>query len=101
MAVLAGLNPEQLVCYFTTGADFIHVEQASPAWAGGSTVTLVFGSIASPTATYTATIVGADATFKTDKATADSRPAGEWVCLKYVNGTDDQILAIGRTVRRG
>lgn len=101
MAIAAGLNPDLLTLHFTTGADFIHTETASPAWPGGSTVSFIFGSIASPTATYSATIVGADATWKVDKATSDLRPNGEWVAMKYVNGSDDQVLAIGRVLRHG
>lgn len=84
----------------TTGSDFSFTATYLPDWPVGTTLTIVFGDLDAPTATWTATIAGSDATFAIDKAVADLRPKNEDAWWRYVNGTTDTILAAGKVVRR-
>lgn len=91
-----GIQPETLRVILTTGADFLCTIRLNVNYPAGTTLSLVF-----PTTTWTATISTTDAVFSVDKAITDTIADGTPVSLKYVNGTTDQVWAVGTVKRRG
>lgn len=92
-----GLQPETLRVILTTGADFLCTVRLNENWPGSTVLSLVFDDGTS----WSATISTTDAIFSVDKAVADVVPDNTPVKLRYVNGTTDQIWAVGTVVRRG
>lgn len=86
----------------TTDADFAEVLEhqddsgVATNWPSGSTVSLVIDGTA-----YNATVSGTDAAWVVDKATADTWTHGAVAILKVVNGTTDEVWALGTVVRLG
>lgn len=104
MSVLKmGLDPVAVDVVLTTGADFNDYADYFDAtdtlanWPGSSTLTLEFDTGES----WEATIATSRATWSEDSADADTIPNGTGVKMLFVNGTDNQILTIGRVQRRG
>lgn len=92
-----GLVPEPLKVNLTTGADFLCTLQLDDDWPVGTVLSLVHEDGTE----WDATISTTDATFSEDKAVADLIAQGSTVTLRYVNGTTDQIWAIGTVKRHG
>lgn len=92
-----GLQPETLRVILVTGADFLCTLRLSENWPGSTVLSLVFEDGAE----WDATISTTDAVFSEDKADADLIAGQSVVKLRYVNGTTDQIWAIGTVVRHG
>lgn len=98
MAVVLGARPDSLAVRLTGGADFIAtLTNQDGAWAEGAVVRLVFADEAETV--WTATIVGADASFNVDKAIADAIPDRTRVELLYTLGDVDQVWARGSVSR--
>lgn len=92
-----GARPDVLRVRLTEGADFYCVVRLNEDWPVGTTLTLVL-----PSAAWSASISGADATFNVDK---DTWPTvannGDEARLVYTNGTTDRVFAVGTVVRNG
>lgn len=99
MTISLGVKPDVLGVSLSTGADFnTTLHNSDGDWSATASIQLRFGSDpAALIATWTATIVGADATFTIDKATVATVIAASdrTVQLWYVDGTDDVLWAIG------
>ena len=98
-SIVLGAETGTLRVLLTTGADFrttLYLLDGTD-WPTGTTLSLTFAT----GATWAATITGADAKWDVDKATADTIADGTGVQLRYVNGSTDEVWAIGTAVRRG
>lgn len=103
--VKLGMEPKPFHLRLSEGADFLanlywQVDGVRTNWPAGTGLSLV---ITTPTGvlTWSATISGAQASFSQDKAatSAASVPALSKAVLRYVNGTTDTNLLIGKVVR--
>lgn len=103
MPVALGAQPDTLTVHLTAGSDFIAtLTNQGGDWEAGAVVTLVFDYASDEDAsdtTWTADIVGADATFDVDKAEADTIPTRTKVELRYALGDLDQVWARGAVFR--
>lgn len=102
--VKLGLEPSALQVVLTRGADFeavltYEVDGVPTNWPASTAIALVFSDPSS--SVWSASVATTDATFTVDKATADAMADGTAVKLRYVNGTTDRILMVGKVSRRG
>lgn len=99
-----GIKPRPLGMHLTTDADFYLTRTlrdkatGTPvSWNPGTVVKFVFDSGTA----WTATIVGAVATFDVDKAVANTIADGTGVRFVVIDGTRDMVLEIGKVKRHG
>lgn len=102
--VKLGLDPEPLSVVLTTGADFdavltYEVDGVVTNWPASTALALVFSNPAG--SVWSASVATSNATFAVDKATTDLISNGTPVKLRYVNGTTDRMLMVGKVSRRG
>lgn len=102
--VSLGLEPAGLQVILTKGGDFeavltYEVDGVATNWPVGTSIALVFSDPSS--SVWSAAVSTTDATFAVDKATTDAMADGTPVKLRYVNGTTDRILMVGKVARRG
>lgn len=102
-----GAKPGELEVNTTTGADYTveltyKVNDVETDWPDGTVLTLVFTNRDGVTiTTFTASIVGAVATFEEDKAVVENLPRACGAKLVYTNGATDRVLLAGRGYRHG
>lgn len=94
-AVVLGALPAVLTLVLVTGSDFVAEVDMDTAWPEGTALSLVFENGQS----WAATVSVTSARWEIDKATADQVDSGTRVRMVYVNGTDDQVLCVGRVAR--
>lgn len=103
-----GNDPINLPVVLTEGDDFYDfldykVAGVPTDWPVGTTLTIEFATGASWEASFVGSGAGPTgdrAEWHEDKAVADVMSAGTVAWILYVNGTDDQVLSLGKVERR-